>query len=290
MLTTFKNKLKRISGQSNEQRVILIHNHLFKNAGTTIDWALEKNFGKSFIDHRDDVSMRKGASYLGPYIDENRKIRALSTHHLTYPLPILPNTRLVNIMMFRHPIERVTSVYKFEKNYPEVLTLGVEKARQLNLRDYILWRMTPQAGATIRNFHIRKTLPPRKSNQEDINDQDFANSKQLVATIEMLGLVEKFDESMVLFEEFMKFQIHRSIDLAYIPQNIGQVEKGSSQSRLDRLKLEIGEDVYNLLIEKNKPDILLYEWVCEEFTKRTEAVPDFQAKLAKFKSRCPQNS
>lgn len=55
--------------------------HAFKNAGSTIDWALEKNFNKAFIDHRDDKNMKKGAAYLGPYLIENLNISALSSHH-----------------------------------------------------------------------------------------------------------------------------------------------------------------------------------------------------------------
>ena len=37
------------------RRKVIIHKHLFKNAGTTFDWSLHKNFGNDFCDHRDDV-------------------------------------------------------------------------------------------------------------------------------------------------------------------------------------------------------------------------------------------
>lgn len=265
--------------------MVIIHNHIFKNAGSTIDWALHKNFGKAFIDHRDNASMMKGASYLGPYLNENKCIEALSTHHWTLPLPELPNTLLLKIMMFRHPIERVTSVYNFERKHAEGTTPGVDQARKLNLRDYILWRMTPQAGATIRNFHVRRTLPPRKVGHEAISEQDMDASKQFVASVEMLGLVERFDESMVLFEESLKGDFP-GIDLSYISQNIGQNVEESRQARIERLRVEIGEDVFQLLLEKNRADIGLYEWAEKEFASRIAIVPHFQKKLADFESRC----
>lgn len=46
------------------KRDIILHSHIFKNAGTTFDYSLEKNFGKNFIDHRDDIELYKLANQL----------------------------------------------------------------------------------------------------------------------------------------------------------------------------------------------------------------------------------
>jgi len=97
----------------NKNRVVIIHNHLFKNAGTTIDFSLKANFGEKFVDHRDDAAMAEGPNYLGPYLEKNPDIVALSTHTLVLPLPSLDGMYLPMIMMLRHPIERVTSIYHF---------------------------------------------------------------------------------------------------------------------------------------------------------------------------------
>ena len=37
---------------------VILHGHIFKNAGTTLDWALKRSFGKAFVDHRRDDQMR----------------------------------------------------------------------------------------------------------------------------------------------------------------------------------------------------------------------------------------
>ena len=37
---------------------ILLHGHMFKNAGSTLDWSLRQNFGADFLDHRDDEYLR----------------------------------------------------------------------------------------------------------------------------------------------------------------------------------------------------------------------------------------
>ena len=42
------------------RRHVLIHAHLFKNAGTTFDFSLQRSFGEQFVDHRDDAGWHAG--------------------------------------------------------------------------------------------------------------------------------------------------------------------------------------------------------------------------------------
>ena len=63
---------------------------MFKNAGTSFDWSLRRSFGDAFIEHHDDDAMRKGADYLEPFLLDRPHIKALSSHWITFPLPIPP--------------------------------------------------------------------------------------------------------------------------------------------------------------------------------------------------------
>ena len=56
-------------------RSVIIHNHLFKNAGSSFDWVLQKNFGDDFVDHREDQEMIEGAKYLGPFLQKHKNIK-----------------------------------------------------------------------------------------------------------------------------------------------------------------------------------------------------------------------
>lgn len=274
-----------LAGNDNGSRVVVLHNHIFKNAGSTIDWALEKNFGSAFVDHREDNLMRQGASYLELYLLKNSHIKALSSHHLTMPLPELSNVRMLTIMMFRHPIERVTSVYNFERAQESDTHPGVIHARKFPLREYIHWRMKPEVGATIRNFQARKMLPPRKIGQEIISDAEMNKITRQLSEMEMIGLVERFDESMVLFEECLR-QIYPQIDLSYVAQNVGQKASEKKETRLERLESEIGGETYDLLLKNNQQDLLLFEIAQEEVDSRISRTQDFAGKLAEFRSRC----
>jgi len=277
--------LKKPVASKDSRRCVVLHNHLFKNAGSTLDWALNKNFGSAFIDHRNDAEMKKGASYLGGYLTENDKVKALSTHHLRLPLPEITDVDVLLLTFFRHPIERVTSVYNFERAQRCNSTPGVIHARKLSLGDYILWRMKPGVGSTIRNFHAKRMLPPRKAGQELISDEEMSSIARTIQNMDMVGTVDRFDESMVLFEEYLK-PFYPEIDLSYVAQNVGQDPDENREQRLERLKAEIGEETFNLLLENNQADLAVYSLAQQELEKRISAIDDFQSKLKDFQSRC----
>jgi hypothetical protein len=265
--------------------VIIVHNHLFKNAGSSIDWALRNNFGNAFIDHRDNQKMLKGPSYLGPYLLNNPSIIALSTHHLRPPLPVLENTRILTIMMFRHPIERVTSAYNFERKQTGASTLGAKFARTHNLREYVFWRMQSEVPPTIRNFHIYRTLPLPANWRNDVGETELGQAKNFVDSVRMLGFVESFDESMVLFEDGLRF-FSPDIDLSYRIQNVGQRRGETLEEHIQWLQKEIGADAFQLLIEGNRADMELYEHARNLFHERLNQVADLAAKLNDFRARC----
>ena len=132
-------------------RTVIAHGHIFKNAGTTFDWALEKNFGKSFCDHREDKPMRQqGASYLTQYLLDNPQINAISSHHLCETSTI-DEIDIIPVFLLRHPIERILSVYTFEREQKSS-SPGAKAAKKYNFKDYVQWRMDPEVNRTIRNY------------------------------------------------------------------------------------------------------------------------------------------
>jgi hypothetical protein len=136
---------------------------------------------------------------------------------------------------------------------------------------------------------VRKALPPRKLSQEIISEQDMVNARQFVLSVEMLGLVERFDESMVLFEEKLK-KIFPYIDLSYVAQNVGQEASEKQEVRLERLKAEIGDETYELLVKSNQKDLQLLAFVGEEFESRISRIKAFSKKLISFQARCASKS
>lgn len=280
MLSSLLNIFRKGHGARN----VIVHNHLFKNAGSTIDWILHKNFGNRFVDHRDNTAMIRGkTAYLETFFRENPHVRAFSSHHLALPLPVMDGVSFHLLMMFRHPLERVTSVYNFERAQPQADTLGARFASKHSLRDYVIWRMRPDVPPSIRNYHLTRALP-NSFRLKPLSPSDMDSAKKFLESIPLLGIVERFDESMVLFEEKLR-PIFPAISFAYKPQNVRQNRSETQEQRLDRLRAEIGEEAFDLFVEHNRLDLKLYEYAQVLCKQRLDKIEYLGQKLIAFRGR-----
>lgn len=261
----------------------LLHCHLFKNAGSTIDWSLRRSFARGFVDHRLDKAMIEGGmDYVEQYLARRNHVAVLSSHHM----PFDPEFRsgsfpYWHIIMLRHPIARTVSVYQFEKTQPAV-SLGARMAKKLDMCGYFEWRMQDDTPVTIRNFHSRY-LAGRKHPECKLQGQDFDRAIMRARLPNVLvGFVERFDESMVLFESILQGYFQK-LDLAYVKQNQNHSRPEDS---IAYLREELGEPLFLKLNENNNLDLCLYEVLAAEFETRIGKIGDFQQRLAAFKDRC----
>jgi hypothetical protein len=67
-------------------RSIILHYHIFKNAGSTIQWILEKNFHRSFSTlHETDIEAVVSNDEIILFAQEHPEIVALASHHFRLP-------------------------------------------------------------------------------------------------------------------------------------------------------------------------------------------------------------
>lgn len=273
-------------------RNVIIHNHLFKNAGTTFDWSLERNFGDAFLDHRDDMEMQQGATYLGPFLLHHPELKALSSHHLKFPLPVLDDVRLFPVVLLRHPIDRVGSVYAFEHKQASD-SLGARMAKKMTFNEYVQWRMQPDAPITIRNFQTSRCLDVPDNIKTFITrrlvETDYLAAKNQIESMGLLGVVDMYDESMVLFEEYLK-PYFSTIDLSYVRQNISGGRKRSLVDRVRSVFNELDFDVINSMLQHNHFDLTLYLEARNVVESRCAELDDFKKKLSHFRTRCNAKS
>ena len=266
-------------GDSGMPRTVLVHAHMFKNAGSTFDWSLQRCFGDDFVDHRDDDAMREGATYLGPYILDRPRLRALSSHWVKFPLPQIDAIDIRLVMFFRHPLERIRSVYTFERQQG-VNNPGTEHARKLGFIDYVRWRLQPGVGPVIRNFHTRY-CSGRYTGKGFEEMYDSA-----IATIEstpLLGLVHRYDESMVLFEYHLQ-NVFPDIDLSWKLQNSSTGDQVSSNEKYSTAECDL-EPVMEQVVAANRYDLRLFAEVESRFEQALAGVPDVELRLQNLRSR-----
>lgn len=267
--------------RSTEPRPVIVHCHLFKNAGTTLDWSLQRHFGSAFIDHREDGDMRRGATFLGPYISDHPELSAISSHHVRLPLPSSESFRPIPIIALRHPIDRARSVYDFERRQ-ESDTPGAQQAKALSFPEYVRWRMNPESAPTIRNFHCSFCTGDFDNR---IGEQHYLDSVALLTKTPSLIIVERYDESMLLLEHYLG-QFFPGIDLAYIRQNETGGRVGNLGQRVDAVIDELGPELAREFQEQNHWDMKLYNDALAIMVERLGALGAVDDLLERFRKRC----
>ena len=261
-------------------RPIILHAHMFKNAGTTLDWSLRRCFGEGFDDHRDNEPMRQPGDYLATYLSTHLRIKALSSHWLPVPLPILPGIAPKLVMLLRNPLERSRSVYNFERAQVGTNTPGNQKARKLPFEEYVKWRLEPGTGPVLKNFQTRFC-----SGDYFGQDMDplFRQAKANLESLPLIGLVHRYAESMVLFEEGLR-DVFPDIDLSWRVQNASQTEVSTQENRIEEIASELG-DTYSSLIDANRYDTMLLQTIEEKFERKLSKIPDLEARLCSMHQR-----
>lgn len=266
-------------------RQVLLHNHFFKNAGTTIDWSLERCFGAAFCDHRDDQDMNKGGmAYLGEYLTRRPRLVAVSSHHMPFDLAFeAPDFTFWHILMLREPIARALSVYRYEYKQPGADSLGAKMAKQLDMKQYFEWRLGNESPAVLRDFHTRALASLRRKHRPVLREPDYVSAvTQARHPRVLIGFVERFDESMVMFEHMLK-EHFQGIDLSHVVQN---KSRESSTDPRAALQSDLGDELYSLLQQRNAFDLRLYGELLGEFETRIGAMAGFEQELSDYKGRC----
>ena len=102
-------------------------------------------------------------------------------------------------------------------------------------------------------------------------------------------MVERFNESMVWMEESMR-PYFSSLDLSCVSQNINQSTSRTTDEKIDKFFSQLDSESADLLLENNKYDILLFNYVRSVLAKRIESIEDLESKLEKFNLRCQKLS
>lgn len=266
------------------RRNILYHLHIFKNAGTTIDWILRKNFGSGWADHHGPYP----ESILTPesveqFLIDHGDLVALSSHHIRFPLPKEDHFSLLPIVFVRHPIDRALSVYHFLKNqHGEFKRLGISE--DAALEDYI--RMRSHIGTEVGNwqtFFLSHDVN-LSADERTVTREDLALAKRRIASASIIGVVDEFEISIVVAEDILRQYF--CIDMAYAAQNVRPVRPSQISDRLLYVRRRLGSGLMRGLIDANLLDLELYDFTKEELRKRAEQVTDFESRLSEFNKRC----
>ncbi|NCQ25209.1 MAG: hypothetical protein COW54_06170 [Rhodobacteraceae bacterium CG17_big_fil_post_rev_8_21_14_2_50_63_15] len=174
-------------------RHIILHYHLFKNAGTSLDAILRQNFGPRWLSAEFPMEHGPNTSLVEAWIRQTPEGRAYSSHTALGPLPEIAGVEVIPVILLRDPIARIRSAYHFERQQA-VETWEAHLARTQDFAGYVRTRLARDGDRQCRNFQTYRlaSLIPGEAPELDRARQALS----LVLARGVLGRVEAFDAAM----------------------------------------------------------------------------------------------
>jgi hypothetical protein len=263
---------------------VLVHHHLFKNAGTTIDWILRRACGPGYLGLEEALAAGlTTAEALLDYVLAHPDIWAVTRHHLPFAPMEYPGRAFLDILLVRHPIDRLRSIYDFLRADPADHDELSPAARRLGLADFC--RLLLDRHPNYVNDAQVTTIANAGGYVRPPDDADARIASDLVRRAVITGPVERFDECLVAAEHFLR-PLYGPLDLAYVAQNVAATRRPTLDARLDAFRRECGRSLYAHLLRANELDFELVRAAEAEVDRRVRLIPGYGGRLAEYRERC----
>jgi hypothetical protein len=241
-------------------RVVIVHYHLFKNAGTSVDAILKRNFGERWAELEFDTPQHKAnVGDLTRWLLDHPHIAALSSHTALLPLPRVEGLLVLPIVFVRHPIERLHSAYGFERKQ-KADTVGARLAKAHDFATYLRTRLATRGDGSFRNFQANRLALAVEGDSTPAGDRAL----RAVEELPFVGLVEAFDASMQRFAELASSHFPEFKHFS-ARENVTAEHGKSPEEKLAVIRKEMGEELYKELQIVNHDDLQLFAAVCRKY-------------------------
>lgn len=244
-------------------RTVILHYHLFKNAGTSLDAALKENFSEEkgeWVTKEFPVQPAKNREQLKQWLIDNPQAKCFSSHTAILPVPVIEGVKIIPVIFMRHPIDRMVSAYSFESKQGGD-GFGAVLARNTVLSGYIETRLALGHDRQCRDFHAHRFAAMFGEKQGD----EATRAKMAVKQLPFVGLVALFSESLEQLENLLTEEGFEAIKLKPVEKNVSRRVSQSLEEKLAEIKEQLGEEVYGRLIGANEVDLLLYKMVLSHY-------------------------
>jgi hypothetical protein len=258
-------------------RFVILHYHLFKNAGSTIENMLDRNFGERF--YRLDTADRDGRlseDVLLSYLKDNLQIQAISSHHLRHPVPAARGFLFFDLCFFRDPLDRIRSIYDYLHEKPSVGDPLSDLAGRWSLGEFV-----PRVIEAMPH-HVNDVQVNLLANAGDYKGPpgraDFDCALKRMLETSWLGVVDRFNESIIGGQNLLDPAFPGMV-CAVPPVNASGGLDDALQLRLLKLEKACGSRVYSDLVRLNILDRELLRKARAEVARRFTLVPNRKARL-----------
>jgi hypothetical protein len=228
--------------------------HIGKTAGTTLRAILQGVYNKeeTYLLYPGEPGYNDFNDFLALTEDQKRRIR-LYCGHVAFGLHRRLSQSTTYITVLRDPVERTISNYYEVKKVLNQRKKSAElysdfhKAARMDLEEFVSSGIMSYLTF---NHQVQMLANSRPMGQCSVDDLDRAK-EHLANSFSVVGLTERFDETIVLMNKIFGWQVR-----GYSKKNVGY-----TRSRAENLP----ESTLNLIREHNRLDLELYHFAEELF-------------------------
>ena len=241
-----------------EKRKIIIHYHIFKNAGTSIDRMLKESFGERWMNFdKPQASAKISPAEMEAFILDQPDLAAVSSHHAVPPLPD-KHLDVYPIIFLRHPIDRAYSAYLFEWQKQKGLN-----EPQGSFNDYVMEKLAHPRRNAIEDFqvlHLANRGYQQRNPASNIGDEKLLdNARRLLCEAGYYGLVDRYQESLDLMETKLE-KAFPEIKVKAFHENRMQDKSSGLPGKILSILEGLDESTRVELTMRNQLDFRLYEY------------------------------
>jgi hypothetical protein len=259
------------------KRCILLHYHIFKNAGTTVSFILERNFGRrvAFLDSGNFNAVLDNHTLID-FLQKHPRVTAVSSHQLRPPKPKDERFLFRDILFLRNPLARLSSTYDFYRRTDITQDPLTSEAKRRNTADFmrLLIEDYPQY---VNNVQVNYLVAQNRQNGES----DLQTAFRVACDATVLGVTELFDIGAVMAEYSLSGFFER-LNFGYVAQNVSSMKPRQLDVHLGQFRDACGDLIYEDLLQCNALDLELLSLAGKEVYRRFQLIPDHEERLNHF--------
>jgi len=240
------------------RRKVILHYHVFKNAGTSVDEMLKSSLGARWAQwDKDDSGARISPLEMEEYILDHPDLVAVSSHQIVPPLPS-KHLDIYPIVFIRHPIDRAYSAYLFEWKKQK----GGDEP-QGTFDAYVQQALTHRRKSAIEDFQTvhfaNRGYDSRRPSAELDDEELLSNAKAFLHGLPLFGIVERYSESLSRMQAAWG-ETFPDVTFSIFHANVLQDPEKSLAEKMSKLRMTVSKAIFDELTLRNQLDLRLYEY------------------------------
>jgi hypothetical protein len=227
---------------------MIVHIHIPKNGGSTFNGILQDYLGRErFVEWyppppRNIIATPEEEK---AFFQEHSNALGIAGHVIRLPLPRVEGVEYQCVTFLRHPAERAVSLYFYER---ENHARTDPNHRSLQpLESYLRQLAETNAFSIWQCHHLHA-------------DATFEAARGLLETFAVVGLVERYDESLVLASHRLGIPLRAMV---FPRRNVTRVRPATEL---------LTPEMYRMIVKPGAPDVELYQYARQAFDRQIAAM------------------